>query len=321
MWRPSWLAALGVFMSAGAPFAAMAAPAANYPTGPVRIIVPFPAGGTIDSLARHLSPMLAERFGQSVVIDNRAGANGIIGTETVARAAPDGQTLLLVTASFAINQKAYKKIPYHVINDFIPITPLATSLGLILAVHPSVPANTVQELVELSKKPGVKMNYSSPGIGNTVHLATELFKQKSGAKLLHVPYKGSAPALNALLAGEVHAEILPPGIALENIKAGKIKVLAFTGSKRLPEMPDVPTLRESGIDMTFQDTWIGLFAPAGTPDPVVDKIYTEFKAMLDKPRIRDLIRGDGSGYVADGKPPAAFAKQVRDDVERYGQIM
>ncbi len=305
----------------GLPAAAMAASAVSYPTGPVRIVIPFPAGGTIDNLARYLSPMLAERLGQSVIIDNRAGGNGIIGAEAVARSAPNGHTLLLVTASFAINQKAYKKLPYHVLDDFIPITSLATSLGFVVAVHPSVPVNSVEELVALSRKSNIRLNYSSPGIGNTMHLATELLKQKTGAKMLHIPYKGSAPALNALLAGEVQVEILPPGIAQTNIEAGKVKVLAFTGKERLAELPDIPTLKELGIDMSFDDTWIGLFAPAGTPDPVIQKIYAELKALLDLPKTRDLIRGDGSGYVVDGRTPAAFARQVREDVDRYGGIM
>lgn len=260
-------------------------------------------------------------MGQRVVIDNRAGANGIIGTEAVARAPADGHTLLLVTASFAINQKAYKQLPYNVLEDFIPITPVASSVGFVMAVHPSVQAGNLKELISLSQQAGKQLNYSSPGIGNTIHLATELFKQRTGAKMLHVPYKGSAPALNALLAGEVQVEILPPGIALTNIQAGKIKVIAFTGKKRLPEMPTIPTMKESGVDLVFDGTWIGLFAPAKTPQPVVNKIYKEIKTLLAMPATQEMIRGDGSGYLADGRSPEEFAKQVKADVTRYGEIM
>ena len=288
----------------------------------LRIVIPFPAGGTIDTIARKLAPELGDRLGQRLVIDNRAGANGIVGTDAVAKAPPDGNTLLLVTASFAVNPSAYRKLPYDALRDFVPITPVARGVGLVLAVHPSVKADSVGELVRLSKAPGSQLNYSSPGVGNTVHLATELFKQRTGAQITHVPYKGSAPALNALLAGEVQVEILPPGIALAHIKAGKVKVLAFTGGQRLKEMPDIPTMAEAGVaNMVFEGTWIGLFAPGGTPKPAVDRIYKELREMLANPVHQEHVRADGSGYVADGRPPEAFARVVREDVERYASIV
>ena len=202
------------------------------------------------------------------------------------------------------------------------MTPVARGVGLVLAVHPSVPAHSVSELVALSKRPGATLNYSSPGVGNTVHLATELFKLRTGAVLQHVPYKGSAPALQALLAGEVQAEILPPGIALAHIRAGKVKLLAFTGSKRLPELPDVPTMAEAGVrDLVFEGTWIGLFATGGTPRPIVERIYKEFREMLAQPATQEVIRGGGSGYLADGRPPEEFARLLRQDVERYAEVV
>jgi tripartite-type tricarboxylate transporter receptor subunit TctC len=273
-------------------------------------------------VARKLSRDLGERLGQSIVIENRAGANGIMGTDAVAKSPPDGYNLLLVTASFAVNPSVYRKLPYDPFKDFTPITPIARGVGFVLAVHPSVPANSVAELVRLSRRPGAALNYSSPGIGNTVHLATEMFKLRTGAVMQHVPYKGSAPALNALLAGEVQVEILPPGIALTNIKAGKMKVLAFTGAKRLPEMPTVPTMAEAGIaNMVFEGTWIGLFAPGGTPRPVVDRIYKELRELLATPAAQEVIQSGGSGYVADGRPPEEFAQLLRQDVERYGEVV
>lgn len=316
------LAALGVLCLAAPASFAQAPGAPKFPQKPLRIIVPFPAGGTIDSVARVLSVELGERLGQSVIVDNRAGANGIMGTDLVAKAPADGHTLLLVTASYAINPSAYKKLPYDVLNDFVPVTAVARGIGFVLATHPSVKADSVGELVKLTQQPGASFNYSSPGIGNTVHLATELFKQRTGAKMLHVPYKGSAPALNALLAGEVQVEILPPGIAQTHIKAGKMKVLAFTGGSRLKDMPDIPTMAEAGVNnMVFEGTWIGMFAPGGTPRPIVDQIYREVKAILDTPKMRDAIEAGGSGYVADGRPPEAYARQVREDVERYAEVM
>jgi tripartite-type tricarboxylate transporter receptor subunit TctC len=311
-------------LSALACAAGLAVPAwaQGFPNRPVRIIVPFPPGGTIDQIARKISTELGERLGQAVVIDNRAGANGIMGTDLVAKSAPDGHSMLLVTASFAVNPSVYRKLPYDVLKDFTPITPVARGVGFVLAVHPSVKANTVAELVKLSKQPGVSLNYSSPGIGNTVHLATEMFKMRTGAVMQHVPYKGSAPALNALLSGEVQVEILPPGIALTNIKSGKVKVLAFTGETRLPEMPDIPTMAEAGVtNMVFEGTWIGLFAPAAVPKPVIDRIFKEMQELLANPEAQAAIKSGGSGYVADGRPPQAFAKQLREDVERYAEVV
>jgi tripartite-type tricarboxylate transporter receptor subunit TctC len=308
-------------LAGAAGLAAGPAWAQEYPNRPIRIIVPFPAGGTIDSVARKLALDFGARVGHSVIIENRAGANGILGSDLVAKAQPDGHTLLLVTASFAINPTVYKKLPFDVFKDFVPITPVARGIGLVLAVHPSVPANTVADLVALSRQPGRTLNYSSPGVGNTVHLATELFKLRTGASMQHVPYKGSAPALNALLSGEVQVEILPPGIAQTHIKAGKMKLLAFTGAKRLPELPNVPTMAEAGVrDLVFEGTWIGLFTTGGTPKPIVDRIYKEFREMLASPATQEVIRGGGSGYIADGRPPEEFARDLRQDVERYAEV-
>ncbi len=220
-----------------------------YPTRPIRLIVPFPAGGTADVLARSITNETGAQLGQPFVIDNRGGANGIIGIDIVAKAPPDGHTLLHVTAAFVINPHVYLKLPYDVFRDFEPVTNAVLGTGYLVLLHPAVAANTVKELIALANDPKMsgKLSYSSPGVGNTLHLAAELFATRTGIKLLHVPYKGVAPALNAVLAGEVQMTLIPPTIAVPQIKAGRAKAIAFTGSTRFPGLPQLPTMTEAGI--------------------------------------------------------------------------
>lgn len=295
---------------------------APYPSQPIRIVVPFSAGGTLDVAVRPLGAVLAAQLGQQIVVDNRPGANGVVGTEHVARANPDGYTLLAVTASFALNPGMYKDLRYDVIKDFAPVAGMMQGSGFVLIVHPSVQANSVRELIALDKKTPSKLAYSSPGVGNTIHIATELFNQRTGTSFLHVPYKGSAPSLSAVVSGEVQLAIMPPGIVMPFIRTGKLKALAFTGSRRMPELPDVPTMLEAGVDdFVFQGTWMGLFAPARTPRPVVDRLYAEVSKALQQPALRQTLAGAVAGYLPDGSPPEVFGKQVQEDVQRYGEIL
>jgi tripartite-type tricarboxylate transporter receptor subunit TctC len=303
-------------------FGAHAAAEENYPARPVKIIVPFPPGGTIDVVMRPLGNAMALQLGQPIIIDNRAGANGLIGTAAVAKSAPDGYTLLAVTASFALNPSMYSKLDYDAIKDFAPVTAIMQGAGFAVIAHPSVPASNMKELVALGRKSGVPLAYSSPGVGNTIHIASELFNQHAGTNFMHVPYKGSAPSLSAVLAGEVQLAIMPPGIVMPHIKSGKLKVLGFTGRSRLPELPDVPTMAESGVgNFVFEGTWIGLFAPAGTPKPIVNRLQAEVRNALAQPVVREAIRRNATGYLADGGSPEEFGKQVRDDVVRYADIL
>jgi tripartite-type tricarboxylate transporter receptor subunit TctC len=311
-----------VAMAALGPIGRAWAQAAPYPSQPIKIVIPFAAGGTLDVAVRPLGVALAGQLGQQIIIDNKAGANGVIGTEYVARSAPDGYTLLAVTASFALNPGMYKDLKYDVIKDFAPVAGLMQGSGFVLIVHPAVPANTVKELIALDKKSGSKLAYSSPGVGNTIHIASELFNQRTGTNFMHVPYKGSAPSLNAVVAGEVQVAIMPPAIVMPFIRSGRLKALGFTGSQRLPDLPEVPTMAEAGVsDFVFQGTWMGLFAPARTPRPIVERLHAEVVKALAQKELRQVLATAVAGYSPDGSTPEVFGKQVQDDVQRYGEIL
>ncbi|MDB5881723.1 MAG: Tripartite-type tricarboxylate transporter, receptor component TctC [Ramlibacter sp.] len=294
----------------------------GYPSQSIRIVIPFAAGGTLDVAVRPLALVLSSQLGQPIVIDNKAGANGVIGTEYVARAAPDGYTLLAVTASFALNATMYKDLRYDVIKDFAPVAGLMQGTGFVVIVNPAVPVNTVQELIALDRKAPGKLSYSSPGIGNTIHIASELFNQRAGTHLLHVPYKGSAPSLQAVVAGEVQVAIMPPGIVMPFIRSGKLRAIGFTGPVRMPELPDLPIMSEAGVkDFVFSGTWMGLFAPAATPRPVVTRLHAEVAKALQQPALRQTLANAVAGYVPDGSSPEQFGQQVQEDVKRYGDIL
>ncbi len=291
-----------------------------YPSQPIRVVVPFEAGGTLDIAVRPLTIAMTASMGQSLFVDNRAGANGVIGTEYVARAAPDGYTLLTSSASFALNASMYRNLKYDVIKDFQPVAGILQGVGFMVAVHPSVPANTLADLIALNKK-GTQIAFSSPGVGNTAHIVGELINQRAGTTFLHVPYKGAGPAFNALVGGEVQMAIMTPGVVMPFVSQGKVKLIAFTGAKRLPDMPNVPTASESGLPgFTFSGTWQGMFAPAGTPRPIVDRLHAEVVKALKDPAVQKAVAAI-PGYLPDGSGPEEFGKQVREDVQRYGEVI
>jgi len=293
-----------------------------YPTKPIRIVIPFAPGGTLDVAMRPLSQQLSTILGQTVYLDNRAGANGVIGAEYVANAPSDGYTFIATSASFALNPSIYKNLKYDVLQDFTPISALMQGVGFIVIVNSSVPVNTLQELIALGKKSGNTFTYSSPGIGNTVHIASELFNQKAGTNFMHVPYKGSAPSLNAIVAGEAQIGIMPPAIVMPFIRSGQLKALAFTGKKRLADLPDVPTMAEAGVnDFVFEGTWMGLLGPKALPPAIVNRLYQAITKAIQQPALKQAWVSGVSGYVADGSSPAEFAKQLKDDVHRYSDIM
>ena len=296
-----------------------AALAQSFATRPIRLVTPFPAGGTADVVARTVTNEVGAQLGQPFVLDNRSGANGIIGTDIVAKAAPDGHTLLHVTASFVINPNIYRKLPYDVVRDFEPVTNLVLGTGYLLLLNPSVPAASVKELIALARKTG-QVSYGSPGVRNTLHLAAELFNVRAGVKLLHVPYKGVAPAMNALLGGEVQAMFIPATIALGHVKSGKLKPIAFTGTSRWAAMPELPTMKEAGVaNLELTGSWHGWFAPARTPAPTVSRLHQEVFKALQLPRVREaMVVG---GYEPDGRPPAEFRKFVRIEFDRYAEMV
>ena len=289
-----------------------------FPNRPVRLVVPFPAGGTAEVIARAITTQIEGHLGQPIVIDSRGGANGIVGTEIVARAARDGHTLLHVTASFVINPHIYRKLPYDTEKDFIGITNLVIGDGYLLLVHPSLPARTLQEFIAIAKK-DEKLSYGSPGVGNTLHLATELFNVRAGTRLLHVPYKGVAQAMNAAVSGEVQVIIMPPTIATAMVKSGKLRALGVSSPARLTEFPDIPTLGEGGLNFQLTGGWHGWFAPAGTPAPIIARIQSEVQKALAAPKLKDFLAA--GGYAPDGRPPAESQKFFRAEALRYAEMV
>ena len=259
-----------------------AALAQNWPTRPVRVVVAAQTGGP-DTVARVVAAQLQQQLGQPFVVENQGGANGIVGATTVAKAAPDGYTVLVYSSGFVINPFVHKSLPYDTEKDFVPVTNLVTNGGLLFAVNDKVPARTLQEFLDYAKKPGAQLSYSTPGIGNTWHLAMEVFNSQTGIKMTHIPYKGGGPATAAAAAGEVQAVIASPPPLMPHYKSGRVRVLAFSGEQRHPSFPEVPTMAEAGVPRYRHDGgWFGMFAPAGTPPDVVEKLAAEVrKAMLE----------------------------------------
>jgi len=298
-------------------FAAGGAQAQNYPDHPIRLIVGTAPGGTQDGTARMVSKEVENILGQPIVVDNRGGANGIIGYDLVAKSAPDGYTLLHTAVAFAINATVYKKLPFDVSKDFIPVTTIAVGQGALIVVHASVPAHSAKELVELARQK--QLTYSSPGIGNGMHLITEAFNSRAGIKMLHVPYKGAGPALNALLSAEVQVMMIPPLIVAQHIKAGRLRALAYSGVKRLDVMPDMPLISEAGYPGFHMDSgWHGWFAPAKTPQSIINKLYASVQKAIATPKMKEFFVS--IGYDAGGESPEQFRKTFEADKKRWGEI-
>jgi tripartite-type tricarboxylate transporter receptor subunit TctC len=308
-----FLAAAGsMLLCAGA---ALGQPA-SYPNKPIRLIMPFPAGGTPDLLARTVASQVESVLGQNIVIDNRSGANGIIAYDLAAKAQPDGYTLVHVTPSFALNTIVYKKLPYNLHKDFTPVTNIAQGFGYLILVHPSVQATTVKELIAAAKK--TRMNYGSPGVGNTLQLATELFNERGGIKMLHVPYKGVAPALAALLSGEIQLMIVQPPAGVAQVKSGKLRAIAFTGAKRWSVMPNLPTVSESGLPgFVVHFTWNAWFAPAKTPRAVVMRLQSAVRKAIAVPKVHDFFAQ--SGWEPLGSTPEELDAYVKAEIKRYAE--
>jgi len=292
--------------------------AQNYPVRPVRIVVGFPPGGTSDILARAIAARLSDPLGQPVVVENRTGAGGNIGAESVARAAPDGYTLLMGTTSQAISQSLYKKLNYDLLKDFAPVTQ-AVNYSNLLVVHPSAGVSSVGELLVLARaKPGV-LNYGTAGNGTPPHMTGELFKSYTGVNIQHVPYKGGAPAIVDLVAGQIPVmfDNVPP--LLPHVRSGRIRALANTSLTRLSVLPDVPTLDETGLKGFDAVGWNGLLAPAGTPREVVARLHTEVARILRTPDVRDQLTAQGAEIVANS--PDEFAAWIRNEVKKWAGVV
>jgi tripartite-type tricarboxylate transporter receptor subunit TctC len=293
-------------------------PAQSFPNKPIKVLVPFPAGGTVDFFARTLAPKLSEALGQTVLVENRPGAGGNIATEAVAKAAPDGYTLLMGSEIVAINTSLYSKLNYDPLKDLAPIV-LVGTVPNILIVNPAVPANNVKELIALGKNKSANLSYASTGQGTSTHLSTELFKNMTGMEAVHVPYKGGPPAIADLLGGQVNMMFInmPTGIA--HVRSGKVKILAVSSKKRVAQLPDVPTVEEAGVKGFVTYAWSGLFAPAGTPREVVTRLNQEVVKLLKLPAIREQLAGQGAEAVGD--TPEEFGLFMRQEVAQWAHMV
>lgn len=310
------IAALIVLLLAGC--AAPLAQAQSYPERPVRLVVPFPPGGSVDVVARALTPKLSERLGQQVVIENRSGASGIIGTEVVAHARPDGYTLLINTIPFVTNSYLYSKVPYDPFADFLPVAWLCSSPAT-LVVNPSLPARSVRELLDLAKsKPGA-LNYSAAGAGTNPHFAGELFNYLGHVDIVAVQYKGGGPSLLAVLGGEVGITFPNISEAIPHAKAGRLFVLGVTGSKRSSALPEVPTIAEAGLPGYEFVTWHGVLAPKGTPAAIVSLLNRKIKETLTAPDLASFFEQMGFEIVASS--PEEFAAHLRRESEKWGKVI
>jgi len=292
--------------------------AQNYPNRPVRIVVPFPAGGPADGLGRVLADQLNKTWGQPVIIENRGGAGGNLGAEVVARAAPDGYTLLLNASNHVINASLYDKLSYDPIKDFTPVSEIASYM-LVLVVHPSVPAASVKEFVAFAKTKPDGLTVANAGLGTPTHLAAVLFAQAAGVDLIHVPYRGAAPASSDLIAGQVPAMFNNPVNAVPQVRSNNLRALATTGSKRLSLLPDVPTIAESGYPEFETRTWYGLFGPAGMPADIARKLHADLEKALQIPEIANNLIAQGWDITAS--PPERFSMVLRSEFDRWSAVV
>ncbi len=292
-----------------------------YPNRPIRLIVGLAPGGTQDLIARTASRQVAAQLGQNVVVDNRDGATGIIATEMVAKAAPDGYTLLHASSDFVINTLMHRKLPYDIYRDFAPVTIVVYGVGYLMLAHPSVAAQNVKEFVALAKNPQSRLTFGSGGIGNNLHLAGELFNMRTGANLTHVPYKGGAPAVNALIAGEIQSLFVPPTpTVLQQLKTGRLKALGFTGAKRWVLLPEVPTMVEGGIkDFVYSGSWHGWLAPAHTPKEIIARLQIETQKAMQEPKVREPLIA--AGYDPAGSSTEEFRRAIKDDAQKTAELM
>ena len=291
--------------------------AQDFPVKPVRFVTSA-VGGPVDGVGRFLANALTERFKQQVITDGRSGANGIIGTDIVAKSNPDGYTLLMTTGSFVINPSIYRKLPYDTLRDFVPVSLAATSGGLVLVAHPSVAARSVKDLIELDKARPGEVTYGSGGVGNTLHMAGELFNIMAGTRLVHVPYKGSAPALTDVLGGHIALMFPSTVIAVPHVKTGRLRALGFTGLNRSKVLPDVTTLDEAGLKGFDITGWYGMFAPAGTPRRIINYLQSNVAAVVNDPRSLPTL--DSWGLSPAGTTPEQFAAFIKIEMEKYAKI-
>lgn len=305
-------------LACAALLAASAASAQTYPAGPIRIVVPFPPGGGTDILSRAVAQKLNEAWGVSVLVDNRGGANGTIGAAAVAKAPPDGQTIIVVPSGFAVNPSIYKNLPFDTVRDFAPVTQLASS-PLVLVVHPSFPPKSVKELTAFLKARPGDINYGSSGNGSPPHLATELFKLLTGTKMIHIPYKGAGPAAVDVIAGQIPIYFMNALSAVPHMKSGRLRPLGVTSDKRFPGLPNVPTIAEAGVPGYAMTNWYGMLAPVGMPRSSVAKLHGEVARILNLPELKERLSSEGAEVIAS--TPEQFAAFLRAEMATAAKIV
>jgi tripartite-type tricarboxylate transporter receptor subunit TctC len=305
-------------LASGALLLPASAIAQQYPTHAVRLVVPFPPGGPTDIVGRTIAQQLQDKWGQPVIVENRPGAGAIIGMDAVAKAAPDGYTLLLGSNSLSLNKSLYSKLPFDLDRDFAPVI-LVARIPNVLVVHPSVPANTVAELVALAKANPGKLNYASVGTGTGPHLFAELFIKQTGVQIVHVPYKGTAPAVNDLLAGQVQIMFDSLATALPNIRAGKLRALGVTSATRAQAARDIPTLAEAGVPGYEATGWFGIAVTGGTPPEIIAKLNTDIARVIATPAVRERLERIG-GEVAGGTPEQ-FNVFIRAEMNKWDKVI
>ena len=293
--------------------------AQSYPGKPVRIIVPFEAGGP-DSTARLVGRQLGVQTGRQFIVENRPGANGIIGADLVAKSPADGYTLMVTSTSLVVNPSVYKKLPFDTARDLAPVTNLASVEALILVVNNALPVRTLKELIALGKRSDARLAYGSPGNGNQLHIANELFNVRAGLKMVHVPYKGAGPAITALLSGELQVMLVTPPLSLPHIRAGKLRALAYTHNRRAAFMPEVPTMTEAGLKgFEIDGGWFALFAPANTPKDIVARLQSEARTALNNPQVNERLVALGLQPV--GNSSAEFAAFFDAEIRKYAELV
>jgi tripartite-type tricarboxylate transporter receptor subunit TctC len=310
LFRIAWFTAL---------LLAVASPlrAEDYPARPVRLIVPFPAGGSNDVVGRLIANQLSEKLGQQVFVDNRGGAGGVIGTEAAANAAPDGYTILIVSIAHAVNPALYK-LTYDPVKSFAPVTILATGPN-VLAVNPHLPVNSVKDLIALAKQKPGELEYASAGIGSFQHLGGELFKLMAGINILHVPYKGGGPAMTDVISGHVNIMFSSLIQTTPFIQSAQLKALGTGGSRRSPVLPDVPTIAEAGVPGYEANNWWGIVAPAGTPSEIVGKLKSNIQAVLQSPKLQEQFAREGASAMAMSS--AEFGKYIETEITKWGGVV
>jgi len=309
----------GLALAAAVVAAPLAAHAQSYPAKPVTIVVPFAAGGTTDILARVIGQALNKELGQSVLVDNRAGAGGNIGAQLAAKAVPDGHTLFMGTVgTHAINQSLYRKLPFDPVKDFAPLTRVAMVPNLLVA-HPGKPYKNVKELVAYAKANPGRVNFGSSGSGSSIHLSGELFNALAKVDMVHVPYKGSAPAVTDLVGGQIDVMFDNMPSAIQHVRSGRLRALAVTTAKRSPELPDVPTIGEAGVPGYEATSWFGMFAPAGTPAPVVARLNAALVKVLADPAVKKKLAEQGAEPYSE--TPEQFAEFIRKESAKWSKVV